>query len=147
VGRMLAIAVTLKKLKKKKHCPIIFTRQLISSLWVSLLKRGEISHLFLKSKREIMPTCKCKLPHILKEQVSEVRTIGLVMHIYMFRLPPALLWVKWDMPRMQARSGPHLLPCPKSFGMLPTLGFYPTHKKNSNKRINLFYVRKLAFYN
>jgi hypothetical protein len=29
-----------------------------------------------------MPTCKCKLPHILKEQVSEVRTIRLVMHMY-----------------------------------------------------------------
>jgi hypothetical protein len=29
-----------------------------------------------------MPTCKCKLPHIRKEQVSEVTTIRLVMHIY-----------------------------------------------------------------
>jgi hypothetical protein len=29
-----------------------------------------------------MLTCKCKLPLILKEQVSEVRTIRLVMYIY-----------------------------------------------------------------
>jgi hypothetical protein len=29
-----------------------------------------------------MLTCKCKLPRILREQVSEVRTIWLVMHIY-----------------------------------------------------------------
>jgi len=30
-----------------------------------------------------MPTCKCnKLPHILKEQVSEGTTIRLVMYIY-----------------------------------------------------------------
>ncbi len=106
--------------------------------------KGEMSHLFLKSKREIMPTCKCKLPHILKERVSEVRTISrlrMVMYIYVqvascFSLP----WVKWDIPRMEARSGPHLLPCPKPFGLLPTLGFYPTHYKKSVTKGSIYFT-------
>jgi hypothetical protein len=45
VGRMLAIAVTLKKLKKKKKntVPKIFTRQLISSMSLPPEKRRDLT--------------------------------------------------------------------------------------------------------
>ncbi len=129
---MLAIAVTLKNLKKKEKKKAlsynIYNIYKAAYVYKSPSWKEERSHTYslrVRGKLCLLVSATSCLT-FSRNKCQKEEPYGWWC-IYMFRLAPALLWVKWDMPIMHARSGPHLLPCPKPFGMLPTLGFYPTH--------------------